>query len=440
MEIYNKLKNIKKEGYLPFHMPGHKMGEGLFEFYNDIFDIDTTETELSDNLRNPKGFLMGANEYAAKIYGAKKAYLLTQGSTLGIFAMLYHYVKGGKVIMDRLSHISAVNAISVFGATPVWVYPEYLKEEGYTGGINPKDVEEEILKNPDACAIYITSPNYYGVSCDIGAISAVAKKYSIPLLVDQAHGAHFPFFGHFPKCAIEEGAAACVVSTHKTLPAPTQTAILLTDGTDLQEDINLFMTTSPSFLLLAYTEIALRVMEERAGGIYEDLYREIKRLFGLPGEVGKYTGKRDFTRLVIPFSSGYEAQEKLVLEYKIIPEMADLKNLVFIINIAHTKEDLEKLKRAVESLPQERGGFSLNYEKAVFAITPKEAREKAGRWVSLDEAAGKISKNTITSYPPGTILIASGDKVLSWQVENAKRILNAGGNILGIEGGKIEVI
>ena len=259
MDILNALSKHIKNEKASFHMPGHKNGTAFFgsPFYNEIFKLDTTELMGTDCLAEPESFIMEAQKKTARLYGADDAHFLVNGSTGGILSMFYaSFSEGDTVICDRGCHKSAVSAMVLSGVKPVYVSPDQDEEIGCSGKISPEKTEEMFKKYPYAKGVYITSPNYYGICSDVCKIAEIAHKNGAVLLVDEAHGAHFPFSSHFPKNAMESGADLAVTSLHKSLASPNQTALLMQKGERISNEsvksaINMFQTTSPSYILMA---------------------------------------------------------------------------------------------------------------------------------------------------------------------------------------------
>ena len=259
--LYDKLKKYSKSGVYPFHMPGHKRNTALSDGIMP-YEIDLTEIDGFDNLHNAESCILEVQNLAEKLYNVKKAFLLVNGATGGILSAVRAMTdRGDKVIVARNSHKSVYNALELCGLTPKYIVPKVDKQFGINCSITPSQAEKAIRENPDAKLLIITSPTYDGVVSDIKEICRIAHLHNVSVLVDEAHGAHFPFSGSFPVEAIQCGADVAVASLHKTLPSLTQTALLLTSNEELinplAENLAIFETSSPSYVFMSSIEKCL---------------------------------------------------------------------------------------------------------------------------------------------------------------------------------------
>lgn len=371
-------------------MPGHKLAKGIpHELAQDILKLDVTEIEGTDNLHYPEGIIKEAEVLAAKAFGADKTFFLVNGSTCGIqAAIMSACARGQKIIIGRDSHKSVVAGLILSGAEPVFAYPEYICEFGITGAITAKSIEKLLCQHPDAVAVLITRPNYYGICSNIEEISSVVHSYNKLLIVDEAHGAHLVFNEKLPPSAIKHGADICIQSAHKTLPAVTQGAYLHVKGDRVDIDrlklnLSMLQTSSPSYILMSYLDIARELMERDGAQKLDQLIDEIQ---WFKKELEKYLEYRilssdilfdknldkkpvspsvsfttsesilmhDTTRLVINISklgiSGYYAEKLLRERFETQVEMADYENLVFITTTADNHETFSALLDAMRSL------------------------------------------------------------------------------------------
>ena len=259
--LYDKLKMYSESGVYPFHMPGHKRNPMLCDGIMP-YEIDLTEIDGFDNLHNAESCILEVQNLAEKLYNVKKAFLLVNGATGGILSAVRAMTdRGDKVIVARNSHKSVYNALELCGLTPKYIVPKVDKEFGINCSITPSQAEKAIWENPDAKLLIITSPTYEGAVSDIKEISRIAHLHNVSVLVDEAHGAHFPFSDSFPVEAIQCGADVAVASLHKTLPSLTQTALLLTSNEELinplAENLAIFETSSPSYVFMSSIEKCL---------------------------------------------------------------------------------------------------------------------------------------------------------------------------------------
>lgn len=456
--MYNAVKQYTGSGPVAFHMPGHKLGKGLpREVLDNIASLDLTEIPGTDNLHYPTGVIREAQELAAKAFLADKTFFLVNGSTCGIQAMIMSICRpGGKLIVSRDCHKSVIGGMMLGGITPVYISPEYDSRFGIPSSIAYEGLEEVLKKNSDCSAVLITRPNYYGVCSDIESIARLVHSYGKILAVDEAHGAHLRFGNELPVCAMQAGADICVQSAHKTLPAFTQGAYLhvKSDVVDLDKVkfyLNLLQTSSPSYIIMISLDVARAFMEyegpELIGGLLENV-RWLKRVSGGSRfvflEDDKNSGRRaDETRLVINTKgmgiTGFETDRILRQYYGIQVEMSDLFNIVCIATVSDGREDFEKLSGALAEIHK---NFRENPPLADIYFSPliiperklelKDALEYKGKYVKLNEAAGRISLGMVTPYPPGIPVICPGEVINGEIIDYINKIIVLGGNVNGL--------
>lgn len=274
--LLDKLTDYAGTDHYPFHMPGHKRREelGITSFPNP-FSVDITEIDGFDNLHHAEGMLKDSMERAAAVYGADRTYYMVNGSTGGILSAVCGLTRpGGKIIMARNSHKAAYHAVLLNQLDPVYIYPDYVSDFGFQGGISPEEIEAAFAaaggpdcNRKDIQAVFVTSPTYEGMVSDIGAIAQIAHRHGVPLIVDEAHGAHFSFGKDFPRSALDCGADVVIQSLHKTLPSLTQTALLhikskIIEPSEIEGYLPVFQTSSPSYVFLASIENCIRYMEQ----------------------------------------------------------------------------------------------------------------------------------------------------------------------------------
>ena len=291
--VYNALKSYAASGALPFHMPGHKLGSGIPDrFLSEIEKLDLTELPDTDDLHRPEGILKEAQELAASAFGAVKSWFVVNGSTAALHAAIAAVCKPGqRLITGRDSHGSVVGGMLITGVSPFYILPGYSDEFCLSTGIVPDEVEQALAAVPDAPAVLITRPNYYGVCCDIRKIADIVHAHGRVLIVDEAHGAHLAFNERLPVSALEAGADICVQSAHKTLPAFTQGAYLHIGSDRVDPDrigyfLDIYQTTSPSYIIMAFLDIAREIMQRHGKQMLDRLLDSIQanrgRLDGAP--------------------------------------------------------------------------------------------------------------------------------------------------------------
>ncbi len=459
--ILEMLQQYQQEQVVPFHMPGHKGGKGFAPMWQDShLKWDITEFNGSDNLHDPQGVIQEAQELAAQAFGAQKTFFLVNGASIGIMAMLLSVVRPGqRVIIPRNCHKSVMSAVILGGMVPVYVQPQVDEEHLLMTGVTADSIEEALERYPDAAAVLVTYPNYYGMGGDMEAIARMVHRRGKILLVDEAHGAHLPFSDKLPPSSGELGADLWVQSAHKTLPALTQTAYLHMKGDRVPPDrvgmtLQHLHTTSPSYLLMMSLDWARHFMVtwgrtelERIAEAADRLRHRINREGHLYGFGPEWVGKpgvhvMDPTRLVVDVRktgfTGYDIERILRREYHIQVEMADWYHLVFIITAADDRENLQNLERALLDLPRShRRAGEMEIKVPLFStegkggIPPGEVALHRVEEVDLEDAGGRISAGTIGVYPPGIPLFYPGEIITEEGICYLREVHQAGGRIFG---------
>jgi len=463
--IFEALQNYINEGTIPFHVPGHKQGRGLPEFVDfvgeNVLKIDLTCLPDTDNICNAFGPIKEAEELAAEIYGADKAFFLVNGTTSGIQAMIMSVCKQGeKIIIPRNAHKSAIGGLILSGATPIYIEPELHQEFGIAMCITPESVERALTRHPDAKAVFVVYPIYYGATADLQEIVKIAHSYGIPVIVDEAHGGHLRFHPSLPMSAIEAGADLVASSTHKLAGSMTQSSMLLLQGSlinpaAVKAVMNLTQTTSPSYVLLSSLDLARKQLALRGRELMDtvlSLAQKVRdevsliRGYRLMGEniIGQFgcIGV-DPTKITINVTelgmSGYQMEKLLRSRYKIQAELSDLYNVVFIVTIGDTEETIMTLINALKEIA---GGCAP--DKVVrfcpplpaipeVAVTPREAFYNETRSVPLREAVGEISAESIMAYPPGIPLICPGERITQEIIDYVQILKHENADLQGTE-------
>lgn len=433
-------------------MPGHKYGRfTLGEISKSYGNYDITEISGADNIKNPNGIIKDSLKEISSIYGSKKSFYLTNGTTSGIHAIIrYAALKGKKIIISRDCHISAVNGAILFGVDTVFMPIEY--ENGIPLPVSVSAVNDAVANNPGACGVLLTSPNYYGKTANISKIAQIVHSKNMFLAIDEAHGSHFQFAGIKNKSGINCGADIVCHSLHKTLPVYNQGAVMhvCSENIDMKQicdAVNMLLTTSPSYPLMASMEKAVLHFNENGEKLYGTLKR---RLDEFKKKVGMLKNCRiietdDFSRIIIETgTNGQNAAGILHEKFNIDVEAADFNHIICISTPYNTKSDFNKLSKAlicIGNMPD--SNFTNNYVAP--KIPAKEmslskayiARMKP---VPMDMANGRICGTIIVSYPPGTPLICPGEIIDGYTVEYIKKVINSGGHILGITDNNIPVL
>ena len=443
--LFDKLKDYGKSGVYPFHMPGHKRQS----INGDLpYEIDLTEIDGFDNLHNPHGCIKAVQDKAQLLYNAKRAYMLVNGATCGIMSAIGALTSSGdRVLIARNCQSSVYIAVKLFGLKPEYILPEYAEENGVKhpvfGSIFPELIEDKLTQNPDISLVVLTSPTYEGVVSDIKSISEICKKHGARLFVDEAHGAHFPFNRAFPESAVDCGADISVVSLHKTLPSLTQTALLLTNDTDydsaLREQLAVFQTSSPSYVLMSSVESCLDYISENSSEFESYIKRlsefeksaralnNLKLLFREDNNVYAYDRGKLVISTIGTSISGTQLAEMLRNDYKIETEMSAEDYIIAMTSVCDTDEGFERLISALKAIDKriEKAENSKNLNILSLpqkACEPFECTDKIGKVLDITDCNGKISLEDVFAYPPGIPLIVSGEIVTDDIINQVKTL------------------
>ncbi len=452
ISLYEELAKYCSGDVYPFHMPGHKRNTLLFD---KAYSLDITEIAGFDNLHHPTGIIRDIQNEMSKVYSSDKTYILVNGTTCGILTAISACTKAGdKVLVARNCHKSVYNALVMRGLKPAYLYPENDVDFGCSLSVTPESVDSALQKERNIKAVIITSPTYEGVVSDIACIANVAHKYNIPLIVDEAHGAHFSFGGGvFPKSAVCCGADIVVQSLHKTLPSLTQTAVLhiisaLVDTRQVEFYLQVYQSSSPSYVLMSSAVEAVRYMLALKESEYKDYINKVKefrndlthidnlKLFGKKDGVFDY----DITRSV--FYADNMTSENLC-EYlrekcKIELEMCCPLYAVAISTVCDTKEGFKRLYNALKDAASIGGKpvmrttrlYAAN-EKTEIIMTPYDAYNRPYVTVPISECEGYVSHDTFYLYPPGVPLAVSGERITKSVAHQLKMFENSGYTLNG---------
>ncbi|MBI4783456.1 MAG: aminotransferase class I/II-fold pyridoxal phosphate-dependent enzyme [Oscillatoriophycideae cyanobacterium NC_groundwater_1537_Pr4_S-0.65um_50_18] len=443
-----------------FHTPGHKKGQGSPASLTNllgraVFAADLPELPELDNLFAPSGVIQAAQELAAEAFGADRTWFLANGSTCGIeAAVLATCNPGDKIILPRNSHQSAIAGLILSGAIPVWIEPDSDPVWNVAHGISPAALEAALAQHSEAKAVLVVSPTYYGVCSDLTAIAHLTHHYDLPLLVDEAHGAHFAFHPDLPTPALQAGADLTVQSIHKTLAALTQAAMLHTQGNRVDDDrlsrcLQLVQSTSPNYLLLASLDAARQQMATQGKALLTQTLKlaAIARthLSQMPGLAVLQTVKApgfhrlDPTRLTVDVSgwglTGFEADERLHQTLGVTCELPGLQHLTFILTHGNTAAEIDRLIQAFQTLAtQQSPAVALRLPPAPLpsaSISPRQAFFSASETVPIATAVGQCSAELICPYPPGIPALFPGEMITAEAIAYLQQILALGGVLTG---------
>ncbi len=432
--LYDKLKKYSKSGVYPFHMPGHKRNPMLCDGIMP-YEIDLTEIDGFDNLHNAEGCILEVQNLAERLYNVKKAFLLVNGATGGILSAVRAMTnRGDKVLVARNSHKSVYNALEICGLEPEYIVPAVDDEFGINCSITPLQVEKAIVENPNTKLLIITSPTYEGVVSDIKEICRIAHLHNVMVLVDEAHGAHFPFSGSFPVEAIQCGADVAVASLHKTLPSLTQTALLLTSNEELinplAENLAIFETSSPSYVFMSSIEKCLDFCKNTKAfdeyiirlNSFDEKCKSLKKIKVLCYGNDEVKNHRffnfDISKITVSVRgldiNGTQLAEILRNDFKIEPEMVCSDYVLLISTVCDTDEGFARLINALQIIDSKCSVKELNacrYSITMpkIAVKPCECSGKDGEFCLLEHSVDKISLEYVWAYPPGIPIIAKGE-------------------------------
>lgn len=446
------MKAYAASGALAFHTPGHKQGLGAHPLLKSLITEEGLREEVSlmselDDLHRPCGCIREAEERAARLWGADEALFMVNGTTGAIHAMMMACLEpGDEVIVPRNAHCSVAGGLVLTGARPVYVEPAYDEALGIAHGVTAESVRRAIESHPKARAVLVVYPTYYGVAADLRAIAEAAHEHGLPLLADEAHGAHFAFSNELPEEALACGADLVAQSTHKLLGSLTQTSMLFRRGTRVpshrvRRAASLLTSTSPNYLLMASLDIARLQMEQEGSG-------RVGRALRLAGEVrgavndmpglwcfgAERTGRPgshglDATKLTVNVTglgmTGTEAERILRASYGLQAELADARNVLFLLSMADTEREAGRLSSSLADFAARHRRTSAKRREEIappplprLLLSPREAFFAAQEAVPFREAAGRVAAETVTFYPPGVPVLTPGEEVTQELVEH----------------------
>jgi len=461
--IYEALKNMSSSRIVPFDVPGHKRGRGneeLKEFLGEkCLSVDVNSMKPLDNLCHPVSVIMEAQELAAEAFGAKNAFFMVGGTTSCVQSMIMYACKrGDKIILPRNVHRSAINALILCGAVPVYVNPDVDNKLGISLGMSVSQVKEAIEQNPDAKAILVNNPTYYGICSDIRSIVKLAHEKNMLVLADEAHGTHLSFGENLPVSAMAAGADMSSVSMHKSGGSLTQSSILLT-GKNINADymrqiINLTQTTSGSYLLLSSLDLSRRNLSKNGKEIFAKVCEMAQYARNEINNIGDYYAFSeelvngdsiyafDNTKLSIytldTGLAGIEVYDYLRDEYDIQIEFGDLANILAYISVGDRPRDIERLVSALSEIrrrfKKDRTGiWTQEYINPQVMVTPQDAFYGQKQQLLLEDAIGHICTEFVMCYPPGIPILAPGELITEKIVHYIQYAKEKGCSMTGTE-------
>ena len=468
--IYEALQNFRQMRVVPFDVPGHKHGKGnpeLTEFLGEqCVGIDVNSMKPLDNLCHPVSVIHEAEVLAADAFGAAHAFLMVGGTTSSVQSMVLSTCKrGDKIILPRNVHRSVINALVLCGAIPVYVNPEVDLRLGISLGMQREQVAKAIEEHPDAVAVLVNNPTYYGVCSDLRAIVKMAHDAGMYCLADEAHGTHFYFGDNMPVTAMEAGADMAAVSMHKSGGSLTQSSLLLIGPNmnvgHVRQIINLTQTTSGSYLLMSSLDISRRNLVKRGKevfakviGMAEYAREEINAIggyyaFGKELINGNSIFDFDPTKLSVHTRdiglAGIEVYDILRDEYDIQIEFGDIGNILAYLSIGDRPQELERLVSALAEIRRRHqkdsnGLLSQEYIDPEVVMSPQEAFYAKKRSLPLKDSAGLVCSEFVMCYPPGIPILAPGERITPEILDYIAYAKIKGCSMTGPEDPKIENI
>ncbi|WP_369901558.1 aminotransferase class I/II-fold pyridoxal phosphate-dependent enzyme [Bacillus manliponensis] len=454
MPVYETLMKFANNKPLSFHVPGHKNGmyfpERGKEYFRDILSIDVTELTGLDDLHDPSECIAEAQELLSNLYGAQKSYFLVNGSTVGNLAMIFACCKEGDIVLvQRNCHKSIMNGLILTGAQPVFLDPWIDEEFGVPVGVPLEDIKEAIKAHPNTKALILTHPNYYGMGGDLKEIIAFSHKHNIPVLVDEAHGAHFCLGDPFPLSALSYGADVVVHSAHKTLPAMTMGSYLHINSQFISSHriemyLSMLQSSSPSYPIMASLDLArfalTEIKENGCNDIVKFLIDFRNGLHRIPQIKVLQYKVQDLLKVTIQTRcelSGYELQHVLE-EQGLYAEMADPYNVLLVMPLKPSQKYMtavDRMKKALQNYevkdrkPVIRYTYKRDFSPVPFTYKQLDGCKKS--IISLEEAVGRVCADMVIPYPPGIPLLMYGEKITSEHVQRIYELQKTGARFQG---------
>jgi arginine decarboxylase len=464
--------------YSAFHTPGHKRGQGIpaeFKAWlgDRVFQADLPELPELDNLFAPDRVIAEAQALAAAAFGAEETWFLVNGSTCGIEAAILATCRpGDPIILPRNVHRSAIAGLILSGAIPIFVEPELDLDWQLGHSVTPDGIAQAIARYPNAKAVFVVYPTYYGVGGDLAAITQIVHAHNLPLIVDEAHGAHFAFHPDLPPTALSAGADLTVQSIHKTLSALNQASMLHVQGQRIDRDrlrqaLQLTQSTSPNYLLLASLDAARRQMAIAGNALMEQTLElaaiahsqlsQIEHIRLFPQQPSATPGCTvlDRTRLTVDVSqlglTGFEVDERLHQDWRVTCELPTLNHLMFIVTLGNHAADITQLVEAFRAIATSSSPRSIRPTPNVQPpnsslvanpqmttsvlepppLSPRDAFFAPQKCLPLSQAIGQISAEVICPYPPGIPVLMPGERITEAAIATLQAIAAAGGIITG---------
>lgn len=466
--ILEALKEHKAARVVPFDVPGHKQGRGNPELTAFLgracLEADVNSSKPLDNLCHPISVIKEAEALAAQAFGAANAFFMVSGTTSAVQSMVLSVCKhGDEIILPRNVHRSVIGALVLCGATPVYVNPQTDERLGIALGMSVKDVKRAIETHPNAKAVLVNNPTYYGICSDIKQITDIAHAHDMAVLADEAHGTHFSFGDNMPLSAMAAGADMASISMHKSGGSLTQSSILVAgprmNAGYVRQIIGLTQTTSGSYLLMSSLDISRKNLALNGKEIFakvcdlaqyaRDEISEIGDYYAYAREIvnGDTIFDYDPTKLSINTLdiglAGVEVYDILRDEYDIQVEFGDIANILAYISVGDRERDIERLVSALAEIRRrykkdKSGMMRMEYISPQVAASPQEAFYAEKRAVPIEQSAGEICAESVMCYPPGIPILAPGERITKEILAYIRYMKEKGGSLTGPEDLNIE--
>lgn len=473
--LFTGLLEHAKKKPVQFHIPGHKKGSGIDPEFRDFIgknalSIDLINIGPLDDLHQPKGIIKEAQDLAAEAFGADHTFFSVQGTSGAIMTMVMAVCgPDDKIIVPRNVHKSVMSAIVFSGAIPVFIHPEIDENLGISHGITTSAVEKALQQHPDAKGVLVINPTYFGISADLKKIVEIAHSHHVPVLVDEAHGAHIHFHDELPLSAMQAGADMAATSVHKLGGSLTQSSILnvkegLVSAKHVQSILSMLTTTSTSYLLLASLDVARKRLATEGKKLIDNTIKlaqsirsrinEIEHLYCVGKEIlhSKAAYDYDPTKLIISVKdlgmTGFEVEKWLRQKHNIEVELSDLYNILCIITTGDTNKEGDILVKALQELAEECEHRAEKKEPVqvllpdipVLALTPRDAFYAETETIPIDESEGRIIAEFIMVYPPGIPIFIPGEIITKENLHYIRKNLEAGLPVQGPEDDEMKTI
>lgn len=455
LKLYDKLLDYSKSNVYPMHMPGHKRNDQFLNMINPYL-LDITEIDGFDNLFYAEGLIKEAMGRAAKLYKSNHTNYLIGGSSAGILSGISACTKkSDKILVARNCHKSVYNAIYLNELRPIYIYPQTNSQYGLNCGINPETIEKMLMDHKDIRLIIITSPTYEGFVSEIEEISKISHKYKIPLLVDEAHGSHLGFHPYFPANSIQSGADIVIHSLHKTLPAFTQTGLIhfnsrLVEYEKIEECLSIYQSTSPSYLLMASIDKCINLLIEKGDGLFTSFAKRLKTFYEKSYQLEhlKIIRKKDKyfdpSKIIISVKNAdinsIELYNVLLEKYKIQVEMVSMDYILAMTSICDTDLGFNRLLDALldidaqvkKNQSNDMIGMGMLHQEVETVMSIYEAKTASSETIPFIDSGGRITKEYIYLYPPGSPILVPGERITEKHIKYIMECKKLGLSVQGL--------